>query len=123
MVALVALEEVDDDVDVDEGAAAAAVVAVTAAAVVLEVVVAGALPLAVAEAAVEVAAGVVEKVVDGFLVLLSPSNSITPSSSSLSELQLPPLGLICTGLLVSRTLALSGGRFAFFSRNTDALDI
>lgn len=113
----------DDDVDVEVGAGAAAVVAVTAAAVVLVVVVAEALPLAVAEAVVEVAAGVVEKVVDGFLVLLSPNNSITPSSSSLSELQLPPLGLICTGLLVSRTLALNGGRFAFFSRNTDALDI
>jgi hypothetical protein len=122
VVALVAIDDVDDDADEDKGAAAAAVVAVTAAAVVLVVVKAGALPLPVAEAAVEVAAGVVAKVVDGFLVLLSPSNSITPSSSSLSELQLPPLGLICTGLFVSRTLALSGGRFAFFSRNTDALD-
>lgn len=110
------------DDDVGEGAGAAAVVAVTAAAVVLVVVVAKALPLAVAEAVVEVTVGVVAKVVDGFLVLLSPSSSITPSSSSLSELQLPPLGLICTGLLDSRTLALNGGRFAFFSRNTDVLE-
>ena len=121
---MVALEDVDDDVDVDEGAgtAAALVEAVIAA---VAVVAAGALPLAVTAVVVEeaVAAGVVENVVDGFLVLLSPNSSITPSSSSLSELQLPPLGLICTGLLLSRTLALNGGRFAFFSRNTDALDI
>ena len=68
-------------------------------------------------AAVVVTADVAAKgVEDGFLVLLSPNNSMTPSSSSLSELQLPPLGFIWTGLFDNKTFPLTGGRFALFSR-------
>ena len=98
------MEDDEDDEDDEDGKGAAATAAVVAAAAAVTV-------------------GDAEKGVEGgFLVLLSPSNSITPSSSSLSELQLPPLGLICTGLLVSRALPFTGGLFALFSRNAAVLD-
>lgn len=60
----------------------------------------------------------------GLRVLLSPSNSITPSSSSLSDVVPSPLSISLLTLILDlpvEEIVDTTGRFVFFCANTDPL--